>query len=414
MRTRSLFLVVIALAWTGSISAAEENWENPQFDSVGEAVAAAISELPGLDSSGDPALRFFVDLTLAAGDVDGRHSSSEITRAVVENILVTHPTAFLGNDPQRRTIERFLEEMPRQQRVLEERLARFSYPETPGLAYCRLVESVDAFAGLNRASSDKMSQVGGVTYYCRYVVLPLSYVGEQNVRELRRSAALNPSIDFDDTVRRWQRESFANLVNTFRHELVHVRTNSTLDVPSYSNRAAYPTWFHEGTATYLAADPHSGLSKGYQEFQELFFYLAQRHGIRKLQSFYADIFNGNDVRSALSDVYSISGTDELFAQSARWHRAKEVVKTLVWIAVLLIVLAAFRGGDRSYIGVLQVLIGLALAFALATGFAEHVFGLKGSGVVMAAKAGIGIAAIAIGSLGLRRILRHRKNLVASA
>ena len=41
-----------------------------------------------------------------------------------------------------------------------------------------------------------------------------------NVRELRRSAALNPSINVDDTIRRWQRESYANLVNTFRHELV--------------------------------------------------------------------------------------------------------------------------------------------------------------------------------------------------
>jgi hypothetical protein len=381
---------------------------------VGEAVAAARDSLSRLDADAPAALRFFVDLTLAEGDVEGLHASSEITRTLVENILVTHPTAFLGNEPQRRTIERFLEEMPRQQRVLEERLARFGYPETRGLAYCRLVDSVDAFAGLNRASSDKMSQVGGVTYYCRYVVLPLSYVGEQNVRELRRSAALNPSIDFDDTVRRWQRESYANLVNTFRHELVHVRTNSTLDVPAYSNRMAYPTWFHEGTATYLAADPRSGLSKGYQEYQELFFYLAQRYGIRRLQSFYGGIFEGSDVRSALSGVYSISGTDELFARSARWHRIKEVVKTLVWIAVLVIVLAAFRGGDRPYIGGLQVLVAVALAFAVGTGLAEHLYGLRGPGVVLAAKVCIGVAAFSIGALGVRRVLRHRRQHVSAS
>ena len=414
MRGRFFFALVFALASSGGASAADKNWENPVFYSVGEAVAAAKSNLPRLDGDSRSALRFFVDLTLAEGDVGGRHPSSEITRTVVENLLVTHPIAFLGNDPQRKTIERFLDEVPRQQGVLEERLARFGYPETPGLTYLRLVESVDAFASLNRASSDKMSRVGGVTYYCRYVVLPLSYVGEQSVRELRRSAALNPSIDFDDTVRRWQGESYANLVNTFRHELVHVRTNSTLDVPAYSNRMAYPTWFHEGTATYLAADPRSGLSKGYQKYQELFFYLAQRYGIRRLQSFYGGIFDGSDVRSALSEVYSISGTDELFARSARWHRVKEVVKTLVWIAVLVIVLAAFRGGDRPYVGGLQILVAVAIAFALGTGLAEHLYGLRGPGVVLAAKVCIGVAAVSIGALGVRRILRHRRQHVSAS
>jgi hypothetical protein len=123
---------------------------------------------------------------------------SAITREVVESFLVTHPTAFVRNDVQRRTIERFRKEMPRQRAVLERRLARFGYPELPGMVYCRLVESVDAFADLNTASSDKMTQVGGVTYYCRYVVLPLSYVGTSfsrfptSVRRTLASSAVRP------------------------------------------------------------------------------------------------------------------------------------------------------------------------------------------------------------------------------
>jgi hypothetical protein len=251
-----------------------------------------------------------------------------------------------------------------------------------------------------------MTQVGGVTYYCRYVVLPLSYVGEKNLSELRRSAALNPTVDVSETIRRWQRESFANLVNTFRHELVHVHTNSALDVPDYSDRTAYPTWFHEGTATYLAADPHSGLSKRYQEFQELFFYLVQRHGVRKLQTFYAGVLGGSDVKSALVDVYAISGTEQLFARSGRWHRVKEVVKTGLWIAVLAIVISAFRGADRPYIGGLQVLAALAIGFAVATGLAEHLWGLRGPAVVLAAKLGFGLVAVVIGLKGVRRIRRY--------
>jgi hypothetical protein len=406
VRARFLLAVILVAACAGGASAADRSWENPVFHTAEEAVAAARSNISRLDHDSPAGLRFFVDLTLAEGDVDGRHPSSAITREVVESFLVTHPTAFVRNDVQRRTIERFRKEMPRQRAVLERRLARFGYPELPGMVYCRLVDSVDAFADLNTASSDKMTQVGGVTYYCRYVVLPLSYVGEKNLSELRRSAALNPTVDVSETIRRWQRESFANLVNTFRHELVHVHTNSALDVPAYSDRTAYPTWFHEGIATYLAADPHSGLSKGYQEFQELFFYLAQRHGVRKLQTFFAGVLGGSDVKSALVDVYAISGTEQLFARSGRWHRVKEVVKTGLWIAVLAIVISAFRGADRPYIGGLQVLAALAIGFAVATGLAEHLWGLRGPAVVLAAKLGFGLVAVVIGLKGVRRIRRY--------
>jgi hypothetical protein len=251
-----------------------------------------------------------------------------------------------------------------------------------------------------------------VTYYCRYVVLPLSYVGEANVRELNRSAAQNPSINVADTIRRWQRESFANLISTFRHEMVHVHTNTTLDAPSYSDRSAYPTWFHEGTATYLAADPHSGLSPGYQRYQETFFYLVQRYGVRKLQRFFSDIFGGSDVRSALESTYAISDSDQLFARSARWHRAKEFGKTGFWIAVLFIVAAALRGGDRPYIGALQLVICCALVLAVATGMAEHIFGLRGPRVVLLVKVAVVLAAVAIGSRGVRRIIRHRRRSAA--
>jgi len=403
VRVRHTLAVLLVAACVGGLSAADGDWENPVFHTVEEAVAAARSNLPLHDRESTAALRLFVDLTLAEGDIDRRHPSSIITREVVERFLITHPTAFVRNDVQWRTIERFRNEMPRQRAVLEKRLARFGYPELPGLVYLRLVDSVDAFADLERASTERMTQIGGVTYYCRYIVLPLSYVGEKNLRELRRSAVLNPSLDVDDTIRRWQRDSFANLINTFRHELVHVHTNTTLDVPAYSNRGAYPTWFHEGTATYLAADPHSGLSKGYQEFQELFFYLAQRFGVGKLQAFYADVLGGGGVQTALEDVYGISGTEQLFANSVRWHWANGVVKTGFWIAGLVLVIAAFRGADRPYIGFLQVLVGITIGFAVATGIAEHLYGLRGPGVVLAAKLGFALVAVVIGVKGIRRI-----------
>jgi hypothetical protein len=414
VRPHFLLTGLLVVTCAGSVSATDRYWENPVFDSVGEAVAAAKINISRLDQESSPALMFFVDFTLTEGDFYGRESSSAISGEAVGNLFITHPTSFVHNPVQLRTIEKFRNEIPRQQSILEERLARFGYPELPGLVYCRLVDSVDAFADLGRASTEKMTQIGGVTYYCRYVVLPLSYVGEENLSELRRSAALNPSINVDDTIRRWQRESYANLVSTFRHELVHVHTNTTLDVPTYSDRTAYPTWFHEGTATYLAADPSSGLSKGYQEYQELFFYLAQRYGIRDLQMFYAEVFSGNNVTTALADVFEISGAEQLFSHSGRWHRAKEVVKTGLWIAALAIVIAAFRGADRPYIGALQVLIAVALALATATGLAEHLFGLKGPGFVLATKLCFGLGAVVVGVRGFRRIQRHRVGQTSSS
>ena len=413
MRLRRLLPFVVGMASASFAPAVDQNWENPVFATADEAVAAAARSLPRLEHDPPPGLELFVDLTLADGDVGGRTRPSPVSRQVVETLLFTYQTAFADNDVQRQTIERFLGAVPRQTSILEKRLARFGYPALKGMSYCRLVESVDAFANLNRASSDKMSQVGGVTYYCRYMVLPLSYVGQASIEELRRSAARNPSLDVHGTIRRWQQQSYANLVNTFRHELVHVHTNSTLDVPLYRDRFDYPTWFHEGTATYLAADPHSGLSTGYQEYQNVFFYLAQRFGVRKLQRFYASTLGGTEVRSALAEIYSIPDSEQLFRRSSRWHRTKEVIKNLFWIAAIAIVVIAFRGSDRPYIGWLQLLAAVAFAFGIATGLVEHIFGLKGPTVVLVGKVGFTAVALMFGVFGVGRIRRHRRTAGSS-
>ncbi len=287
-----LLVVVAAKGFTDD----DRRWENPVFDSAEEAAAAAEKAKPGFGVGSPPAMRMFLELFLGASGSTGK---------TVDRFFVAQPASVAHDPVQQRTVNRFEGAIPRQRRVVEKRLARFGFPELPGLVFCRLVDSVDAFSGLNPASSDRMSRVGGVTYYCRYVVLPLSYVGADNLRELRTSVALNPGLDYASTVRQWQRESYASLVSTFRHELVHVHTNSTLDVPAYSDRTRYPTWFHEGTATYLSGDPHSGLSVRYQEYQNLFFFLVQRHGVRKLRDFYSTVLGGSDVAGALNGIYSI-------------------------------------------------------------------------------------------------------------
>ena len=295
--------VLLCLLFVGAASSGfpddDRRWENPVFEGAEEAIAAAEEAKSQFGIDSPPAMQMFLELTLGKRGSNGK---------TVDRFFVTRPASVDYDSVQQRTVERFEGAIPPQRRVVEKRLARFGFPELEGLVFLQLVDSVDAFSGLNPASSDRMSRVGGVTYYCRYVVLPLSYIGADNLRELRTSVALNPGLDYASTVRQWQRESYASLVSTFRHELVHVHANSNLDVPAYSDRTRYPTWFHEGTATYLSGDPHSGLSARYQEYQDLFFYLVQRHGVGKLGDFYSTVFGGSDVAGALNGVYTISGS----------------------------------------------------------------------------------------------------------
>ena len=396
----------LVLAFPLSGTTIEHQWENPVFDTEDNAVSAALAELPTLEPGSSHSLRLFVDSTLTADEIHGARPGRGSRREMIGNFLLTRPGSTDHNDTQRRTIERFRKAIPAEQRVIEQRLARFGFPELEGLVWCRMVESVDAFAGLNPASSDKMSRVGGVTYYCRYIMLPLSYIGTDAIRELRRSAGFNASVDVDDTLRRWQRESFANLVNTFRHELVHVHTNSGLGVPAYSNRSRLPTWFHEGTATYLGGDPHAGLSTRYRQYQNLFFYLVQRHGVDRLTSFYTGIFEGSDTATALADVYEINGSDELWARADRWHRLESAFRNGFWVIGLLIVVTAFRGANQPVLGALLVLLAIALATSLAFGLAEHLQGLNGAKAVLATKAMVTLAAVTAGGIGLVRIRSH--------
>ena len=134
--------------------------------------------------------------------------------------------------------------------------------------------------------------------------------------------------------------------------------------------------------------------------------------MRKLQDFYADVLGGSDVRTALAKVYAIPDPEQFFANSSRWHRTKELVKTALWIVALAVVVAAFKGADRPYIGILQVLGAVALGLAVATGLAEHLFGLRGPGVVLVAKSGIGLIAIGLGITGVRRIRRFQDHSIA--
>jgi hypothetical protein len=402
MKTPMVCVIPVLMAGLASATTTASDWHNPVFADEAAALQAATAHATG--PAQDPALHLFLDATLGP---DRRLDTTR--RVMVGNLMVSHPETFARNPTQDATIRRFLRELPRQQRTVERRLARFGYPEIPGLVYCRLVESVDAFRNLNGRSSDRMSQVGGVTYYCRYVVLPLSYVGEQSIEQLRRQTIHNPTLDVEGTLRAWERKSFTSLVNTFRHELVHVHTNSALGTPAFADRTAVPTWFHEGTATYLSGDPTAGLSVRYQEYQRAFFYLAERRGIRRLGDLYRTVLGGSGVSRALRDIYGIEGSDALFVASGRWHRLRETTMSVFWLSVLVVLVTAFRSERLPVLAALRLLVGLGLVLAIAGGVAERLWGLHGPQAVLAAEAVMGVVAAIATITGVASLRRNRRD-----
>ena len=77
-RGAALLALGLLAAPAGAVQADDRRWENPVFESAEDAVAAATAELAGLDPDSPPALRLFLDSTLAAGDVRGPHPSSGV------------------------------------------------------------------------------------------------------------------------------------------------------------------------------------------------------------------------------------------------------------------------------------------------------------------------------------------------
>jgi hypothetical protein len=59
------------------------------------------------------------------------------------------------------------------------------------------------------------------------------------------------------------------------------------------------------------------------------------------------------------------------------------------------------------VGSLQVLVAFAIILAVATGLADHIYGLRGREVVLAAEIAAGALAVVVGAIGIRRIVRQR-------
>ena len=122
------------------------------------------------------------------------------------------------------------------------------------------------------------------------------------------------------------------------------------------------------------------------------------------------MLGGDDVRTALSQVYALAGFEQLVHRAQRWHRAKSLLKTGFWLAALAIVIVALRGSRLPVIGSLQVLLALAVVVAVTTGIAEHLYGLAGSTAVLVAKLVLCLVAATIGLHGVIRIRRHRASV----
>lgn len=374
-------------------------WENPVFQQADAAVRAALEALPEVTPGEYSPREMFTLFTLSSAERPDDPPFRDIHRRAVGGFLVTFP-AYLEGAVARRTLEDFLAELEGEKRRLGRRLERFEFPPLAGLTYLKLVENVDQLQ--ERPAAERSVQIQGVTYFCRYVVIPLSYITARSLEELHQDAL---GVNVDSTLREWQRDSFRVMLNTFRHEMVHVWTNSSLGPPIYSDRQRYPQWFLEGSASFLAADPHTGLSEQYQRFQNIFFYLVERHGVDALRNFFKRSLAGATALESLEGVYGIPGSQELRARAERWHGIKGLVRTVLVLALLILILAAFVSRRLPVFGSLQVWLAVVLTYSTFSGFCQATQALNGANAVVFQQVILGAGAAFLAVRGLRSVHR---------
>ncbi len=383
------------------------DWENPVFEEADAAVRAALTSLEASRPEEVSAHELFTLFTVSSKDRPRDPRFSNVHRRVVESFLVTLP-AYLENDSKaRRTLESFLAEVEDEKARIESTVERFGYPSLPGLTYLKLVENVEELQRDGRPSSGRREQIQGVTYYCRYVVIPLSYITPQRLEQLRGSV-LDPNVDVNATLREWERDSFRVMLSTFRHELVHVFTNSSLGPPRYRDRQQYPTWFLEGSAAFLAADPHAGLSEDYKGYQNLFFYLVESHGVEPLRAFFEHILSGATVGESLETTYGIEGASDLRQKEASWRNRQEAVGAVLAITLLLVVVLSLTAHVIPVFGSLQLWLAVTLAYSAFSGFCEKTQALNGANAVRVQQVILVAVAAYLAFRGIRSVRRSRR------
>lgn len=400
---RLLGFVLLALHLVSPATGNDVDWENPIFQDADDAVRAALVALAETTPGEYSARELFTLFTVSSAERPNDPRFENVRRQIVDSFLVTYP-AFLEDARARRTLEAFLAEVEDNKDEMRQTLEDFSFPPLLGLTYLKLVENVDELQYSDLQAAEPGAQIQGVTYFCRFVVLPLSYITARGIEELRGSA-LEPGVNVHATLRTWQRESFRSLVGTFRHEMVHVWVNSSLGPPYYRDEARYPDWFSEGSATFLAADVHTGLSERYKGYQNLFFYLVERHGVEPLRAFYQRSLAGATADESLEATYGIATVHELRARQERWHTLKDVVNTVLVLALLVVVLAAFVTRSLPIFGSIQLWLAAMLAYSTVSGFCEVTQALNGASAVRAQQGVFAAFALFLAVRGLRSVRR---------
>ncbi len=405
MKRRLALLVFSGLLASPAVG--ETDWENPAFEEVDAAVRTALATLEESSPEEYSPRLMFTLFTVSSADRPGDSRFVNVRRREVESFLVTLPSYLEDDAKARRTLKSFLAEVEDEKVRIGKTLERFGYPSLRGLTYLKLVDNVEQLQDGPLPASGRQAQVQGVTYYCRYVVIPLSYITAQSLEQLRGSS-LNSNLDVAATLREWERDSFRVMLSTFRHELVHVFTNSSLGPPRYRDRERYPTWFLEGSATFLAADLHSGLSEQYKGFQNLFFYLVEAHGVKPLRAFFERIISGAPVSESLETTYGIASSSDLRRRQERWQGRQDMVDTVLAIALLLVVVLTLAVRLLPVFGSLQLWLAATLGYNAFSGFCEQTQALNGATAVIVQQVILVAIAVYLAVRGVRSVRRSRR------
>jgi hypothetical protein len=369
-------------------------------------VAAAIAAADDTRSTPDAARYLFVLFNLADGDRPEAPAPG-VTRRVLDDVIVTWDRRLEYHPIAGPALKDVLLRLTEERNLARRRLKRLGLPAMSGLVYCRLVADIDELAELMDQPGSQKARVMGLTAGCRYVFLPVSHVTTSDVDGLVRRAKMPlQDIDVDRTLAAWRQESLRRVAGTLRHELVHVHVNSALGPALYSDGARVPLWFHEGVATWAAADAESVLSREYQDYLRAFVYLAERHGLPAFSKFVARVVADRQPASAvMRSQFGLSSWEELTAAANRWRGWRGNVAVAFTLAFLLCIVQELRRREFPFQASVTIILGVFCLYHLAAGTAVGVFGVDGLVAVRFSETALGALGVWVTYRGVRRLAR---------
>jgi hypothetical protein len=133
-----------------------------------------------------------------------------------------------------------------------------------------------------------------------------------------------------------------------------------------------------------STDSQASLSSRYQGYLASYVYLAERHGVAKVAAFVGRVTADRvPAPVALREVFGYESGEDLAAAARRWRTLRKAVDAAFTLALLVLLVQAFRGGRVPLLAGLGLIAGFFCLYHVAAGSVSGGLGPQGAWVVRA-------------------------------